>query len=372
MTPGPTQIRPNVLKAMAVNGTNPDLDLDFFKRYKKIEEKYNCLINTKEGQSLFLAGEAILGLEAACASLIERGDKVLCIANGYFGAGFKDFIALYGGEVIFLEMPSTEGLDFDKIRCAIESEPNIKVATLVHCETPTGVTNNIEKICRYLKSKGILSIVDSVSAVAGEPIAFDAWGIDVLLGGSQKCLSAPTGLTLITLSKRAKKKIECRKSAIAGYYINLQNWLDWHLKQQFPYTQPLQNLYGLEAALDEVLTIDFELLHQRYGQVVRQVFIQNGFELYAKNSFSNTVTAVMMPEKINFNALFDDLKRDEGVLIGGALDKLKGKLFRIGHMGENNRPDYLRQLFISLDNSFSRLGVNDIHLEATYLNHNLA
>jgi len=367
MTPGPTQIHPTVLEASAVNGTNPDLDYRFFDDYKETVDRYNQLIRSERGTSLILAGEAILGLEAACASLIEPGDKVLVIANGFFGAGFSDFVKLYGGEVILLEAPWDRAVSIEAVKAILAQHTNLKFATLVHCETPTGVVNPIHEICSLLKDHGILSIVDSVSAIGGELVEFDAYGVDVLLGGSQKCLSAPAGLTLVTLSEGAIECIKNRKTPIAGYYVNLKIYLNWYEKKAFPYTQPLQAILGLKQAIENALKEDFVKKHHRFGSAVRKTILEQGLSLFAASDYAQTVTAIQMPEGMRFEELFNHLKESHGILIGGCLGHLKGKVFRIGHMGENNHIENFLHLFRALDETFSHYNVKETSFEASFL-----
>ncbi|MGB3367326.1 MAG: alanine--glyoxylate aminotransferase family protein [Acidaminobacteraceae bacterium] len=355
MTPGPTEINQSVLDAMATKGTNPDLDKDFFEVYKDTVTSYNKLIAAKKARSMFLAGEGILGLEAACASLIEEGDKVLCIANGVFGEGFKGFVEMYGGQAIMLLSDWDIGINISNIEKALEIHKGIKLATLIHCETPSAITNDIDLICRYLNSKGILSIVDSVSAIGGEKVTFDDSKIDVLLGGSQKCLSSPAGMTMVTLSQRSINHMKNRSTPIRGYYLNLMIWEDWYDKKWFPYTQPLQNILGLKQSIENTLKIDFASEHKKYGEYVREHFLSNGYELYAKSDYSNTVTAVKLPPNVKFDNLFDIMKEKHGILIGGGIGQLKDKVFRIGHMGENNKRENFDRTFEALSKSFKEL-----------------
>lgn len=355
MTPGPTEINQSVLDAMATKGTNPDLDKDFFEIYKETTISYNKLIGAENSTSMFLAGEGILGLEAACASLIEEGDKVLCIANGIYGEGFKGFVEMYGGQAIMLSSEWNSGVKLSDIEKALEIHTDIKLATLVHCETPSAVSNDIDAICRLLNSKGVISIVDSVSAIGGEKVSFDHSKIDLLLGGSQKCLSSPAGMTMVTVSELALESMKSRKTPIKGYYLNLLIWEDWYEKKWFPYTQPLQNILGLKKSIENTLEIDFIDNHKKHAEYVREHFIDKGYELYAKYDYSNTVTAVKLPQNIKFDHLFDLMKEKHGILIGGGIGDLKDKVFRIGHMGENNKKENFDKVFEALNESFKEL-----------------
>lgn len=349
MTPGPTYVNEAVRNAMAQPITNPDLDTNFYEFYKETCTRLQAFLHTKN-EVLILDGEGILGLEAACASLIEPGDPVLCIDNGIFGAGFIDFVEIYGGEVTRLQADYQEALDVDALADFLRDNHDFKVATLVHCETPSGITNPIDRIAPLLHSYGILTIVDSVSAMGGEPLLTDEWKIDIALGGSQKCLSAPPGLTIVSVSDAAWKAMKNRKTPIAGFYCNLRIWENWYEKQWFPYTQPISALHALRKAVDQVLA-DKDILkrHAAIAQALRKSLIESGLTLYPKSGFSNTVTTINVPEGISFSALYQEMLDDHHIMIGGAFGYLKDQVFRIGHMGENCYDDKVFRTLRALD-----------------------
>ena len=147
MTPGPTQVRENVRMARSLACTNPDLDPAFYDYYKETCELISELLETKN-TAYILDGEGILGLEAACASLTEPGDKVLVVDNGIYGKGFADFVTMYGGQVTFYESTYTQAVDVKEFRAFLEEHHDFKYATLVHCDTPSGVLNPVEELSR--------------------------------------------------------------------------------------------------------------------------------------------------------------------------------------------------------------------------------
>lgn len=345
MTPGPTQIHEDVRWAMSKNITNPDLDPNFFEYYKETCDKLKKLLNTKE-DVLILDGEGILGLEAACASLIEPGDRVLCIDNGIFGKGFGDFAKIYGAKVIYFEEDYRNPIDLEKLKKFLEKDHDFKLATLVHCETPSGITNPIDKICPLLREYGIISVVDSVSAIGGEPVEVDKWQLDMILGGSQKCISASPGLTFLSISKIAWDAILNRKTPIASFYCNLAIWRNWYQEKWFPYTQPISDIYGLDCAVDRILqNNDYIERHKKIGEAVRKAIIKSGLKLYPMNGYSNTVTTMLVPEGVTFDQINNHMLEKHNIMIAGAFDYLKDKVIRIGHMGENC---YEEKVYITL------------------------
>lgn len=365
MTPGPTYVSEEVRKAMLEPITNPDLDLNFYEFYKETCEKLQNLMNTNN-QVLILCGEGILGLEAACASLIERKDKVLCIDNGIFGKGFGDFAKIYGAEVTYFKSDYRKDIDVSKLEEFLKENNDFKLATLVHCETPSGITNRVDLICPLLKKYGIITVVDSVSAIAGEELEVDKWQMDIVIGGSQKCLSAPPGLTFLSISDEAFKIIYNRTTKVAGFYVNLGIWKDWYEEKWFPYTQPISHINALSKALDIALEDkDRNLRHKLIGEALRKSISNSGLEMYPIAGFSNTVTTINIPKGITFQEIYDEMLNEYNIMIAGAFDFLKDKVIRIGHMGENCREEKIYMTLKALDKVFKNHNVlldNELHL----------
>jgi aspartate aminotransferase-like enzyme len=328
--------------------TNPDLDLEFYEYYKETTEKLAEFLKTKN-QVRILGGEGILGLEAACASLTEKGDRVLVLDNGIFGEGFADFVTMYGGEAVFFKGDRTKKINLDELSAFLEKDSNFKYATVVHCDTPSGVLNELSKLCLLLKSKGILTVVDSVAAMGGEEFKVDEWEIDIALGGSQKCISAPPGLTIVSISEAAYKTMETRKTPIAGFYCNLLAWKNYYEEKWFPYTPPISDIIGLRTAVDNILE-DKEILlrHKVIAEAVRKAVTASGLQLYIKEGFSNTVTVIEVPEGIEDKALRQYMLDKFNVFIAGSFGYLGGKVIRIGHMGENARIDKVTYTLVAL------------------------
>ncbi|MCW7998247.1 aminotransferase [Clostridium sp. cpc1] len=356
MTPGPTMVRENVRMARAMETTNPDLDLQFYDYYKETCEKIGEFLKTKN-EIRILSGEGILGLEAACASLTEKGDRILVIDNGIFGEGFADFVEIYGGEVVFFKGDRRRNIDIEKLKEFLDKDSNFKYATVVHCDTPSGVINNISKICTILKEKGIITVVDSVSAMGGQELKVDEWEIDMVLGGSQKCMSAPPGLSFLSISKDAFKVMEERKTPIASYYCNLLVWKDYYKNKWFPYTPPISDIVGLRAAVDNILEDkDIVSRHNNIAKACREVIVESGLKLYLKQGYSNTVTVIELPKKVEDKVLRTYMQDKYNVIIAGSFGYLQGKVIRIGHMGENANIDKMAYTLFALQNSLEYLG----------------
>ena len=356
MTPGPTEIHEDVRQAMARPITNPDLDPAFFDFYAGLSRKLASLIVT-DNEVLILAGEGILGLEAACASMIEPGDRVLCLDNGIFGHGFGDFVRMYGGECIYFSEDDRSPLDVTKLAAFLDQDSEFKLCTMVHCETPSGLLNPIEALSPLVKRYGILTVVDAVSSIGGESVKSDEWDVDVLLGGSQKCLSAAPGLTFMSVSPDAWSVILNRRRPITGFYCNLSVWKGWRERKWFPYTQAVSDLYGLDVAVDRVLADTGQIRrHQVLATAVRASLVKGGLELFPRSGWSNTVTAFVPPMGVPEVEIRRRMLKKHGILIAGAFGRLEGKVLRIGHMGENCREEYVYRTMSALDTSLREMG----------------
>lgn len=357
MTPGPTEIAESVRKAMAQPITNPDLDPEFFDFYAEMVSKLQNILHT-ENDVIVMSGEGILGLESACASLIEPGDRVLVINNGIFGKGFADFVRLYGGEVELIDFPDDRPVDADKLENLLKEDSDYKFATLVHCETPTGILNPVEEITEVLNRYDILSVVDSVSAVGGVPVDVDSWGVDILLGGSQKCFSAPPGTTFMSISEAAWEMINNRETEVHGYYLNLIPWQNWYQKKSFPYTQAISDIYAFDQALDNWLGDEDVLLrHEKNGRAVRNTLQRAGLELFARAGFSDTVTAFKKPAGVDYDELNQIMADKYNVMIASSVGKYAKDILRIGHMGENCYEEKIYRTLKALDKTLRELGV---------------
>lgn len=368
MTPGPTEVADNVLEARSLPCTNPDLDESFVEFYKETCTLISQLLDTKN-EALILGGEGILGLEAACASMTEPGDRVLVLDNGIYGAGFADFVKMYGGVPEVLSFDNLDEIDVEKLEAYLKKDHDFKYATLVHGDTPSGVKNPIEKICPLLSSYGIPSVVDAVSTTFGEEIHVDDWQIDILCGGSQKAVSAPPGLTFVVLSDKAKNAIYQRQQPIASFYANLAVFKTYYEDKWFPYTMPISDIYGLHQALVNIQnkpTMVEE--HAKLAEAVRTAFIQAGYPLHLNGGYANTITAFRVPEGTTVDAILQTMRHTHNILLAGSLGELSGKVIRIGHMGHNATKDNMVMVLDALDKTFATLAVKrDASLKEIFL-----
>lgn len=332
MTPGPTALPAEVREAMARPIHNPDVEPEFTELYRDLLGKLGEVYGTDD-DLVVLAGEGMVGLEAGVASLIEPGDRVLCLANGIYGAGFSDLVESHGGEPVVHEVPPTEGFDPEGVAAAVE-EHDPAVATMVHCETPTGVLNDLDGVLDVLDERDVLSVVDAVSSLGGTEVPTEH--IDVCLGASQKCLSSPPGLATLSVSEAAWERVGAVEQR--SFYLNLEPWRDLGLDDPpaaFPYTHSVSNLYALDASLDLVLEEGREAVFERHAEAAehcRERGRELGLEPFSAERSSPTVTALAVEGRA------EELRErvtGEGVVLATGLGEYAEDLLRIGHMGYN-------------------------------------
>lgn len=358
MTPGPTQVSENVREIRSYNVSSPILDERFFDFYKETCERMSSLLGTKN-PFYIMNGEGILGLEAACASLTEPGDRVLVIDNGVFGRGFADFVTLYRGEAVTVCFDYHRPVAYEELKAYLEKDHDFKYATLVHSDTPSGVLNPVETLCPLLKSYGIMTVVDSVTGMFGDMLSIDEAQIDIACGGSQKALSAPPGLTMVCVSETAKRAMHERKTPIASFYANLLTYETYYEDKHFPYTQPMSDIYGLRAALEDCIADTNRFYrHSKIAEAVRTALKEGGLSLYLEDGYASTVTVFDVPEGLTDREIMDAMRIEHKILISGSIGDLKGKVIRLGHMGNNANVRDVAATLDALTKVLNKLGVS--------------
>lgn len=356
MTPGPTQVAENVRKARSYITTNPDLDERFYDFYKETCDKIGRLLHTRNSVYI-LGGEGILGLEAACASLTEPGDRVLVIDNGIFGKGFADFVSMYEGVPVMFTTDYHRPVSVSELKEYLDKDSDFKYATLVHSDTPSGILNPVEELCPLLKSYGIMTVVDSVTGMFADELDVDKAQIDIVCGGSQKAISAPPGLTIVAVSDAAINAMESRKTPIRSFYANLLTFKSYYEDKWFPYTMPISDIYGLRTAIDNIEADTNHLYrHKTIAAAVRKALMAAGLSLYLEDGFASSVTVFNVPDGMTDKEILDTMREQYHIMIAGCFDILAGKVIRIGHMGNNSNVEDVAEVLFALNNTFDKLG----------------
>jgi aspartate aminotransferase-like enzyme len=312
-----------------------------------------------EGTPFMISGSGTLGMEAAIANLVERGDKVLCVENGYFGEKWEEIVEAHGGIVDRLRFEWGEAVDVKLLEEKL-SDGNYKAFTVEHVDTSTGITNPIEEIGDVAKTTDALYIVDSVCGVGGMPLKMDEWNVDYCLTGSQKAVGAPPGVSLFCLNDRAWETVEERKTPIDNYYANLKRW------------KPIMDNplgYFATPAVGMILGIleAFRIIHEegleprwRRHEVFSEAF-RAGLDALGLDSFpakgheAHTLTVPVIPEEISDSDMRGLMRTKYGVIIAGGLGKLARKTVRVGHMGSATTNDVAATI-TALEMSLMELG----------------
>lgn len=311
---------------------------------------------------VILQAEAIAGIEAAAASTIEPGTRVLNLVSGVFGKYFEDYIRQYGGEPIELAVPYNAAIDPADVRRVLEAEPGISVVSVVHSETPSGTINPVGEICRIAKEFGAITIVDTVSGLGSEPVNPEEDGIDIAIAGPQKCLAGVPGLSLMAISPDAWSRMESLKNPLRGSFLSLLDWkATWLEQKRFPYTPSVSTMYSLEATLRQALDEGVDHMIRRHkvsAEATRAAVAALGLELWAEtvDVAGANCTAVRVPEGIEDQALRETMRNRYGVMISGGYGDLAGKLFRLGHMGLSAHPTAVIAQIGILERALADLG----------------
>lgn len=338
MAAGPVEVPPQTLRDMArpvMYHYDPAFKELFARTSALLKEVYRTRHDV-----VIMQGEAILGLEAAAASLISPGDKVLNLVSGVFGKWFQFFIEKEGGETIELAVPYNDAVDPEDVRDALKANPGVKYLSVVHSETPSGTHNPVREIGQVAREFGVLTMVDTVSGLGGELLSPEEWGIDVAVAGPQKCLGGTPGLSLMAVSPPAWAAMERRQpEPLRGSFLSLLDWKDaWLENQRFPYTPSVSEMYALESTLTQTLDIGMERFvarHQAIARACRAGVKALGLSLWParEESAAACVTAVTMPDGLTDEQIRGVMRRRYGVMISPGYGDLQGKLIRLGHMG---------------------------------------
>lgn len=344
MVPGPVSVSREVLEAGMVNYGSADLEKDYIELYKSTEKLLRKIMRT-QNSVVIQTGEGMLALWSALKSCLVPGDKVLALSTGLFGYGIGEMAEAIGCEVRTVSFGFDETFtDFELIERAIrEFQP--KMITMVQNETPSGTMNPVAQIGELKEKYGVpLLYVDAVSGLGGSVVTTDEWHIDLCLGASQKCLSAPASMSFLSVSKKAWEIIE--ETGYAGYDA-LMPFRSAVRNAYFPYTPYWQGTAQLHRACELILEEGLGKVitrHRKVAEYCRQRVTGMGLRLFPAIDAvpSPTVTAVYVPEKISWKHL-DARLREAGLVVGGNYGCLTGEVFRIGHMGTQANPELVKE-----------------------------
>jgi aspartate aminotransferase-like enzyme len=304
-----------------------------------------------QNEVLILTASGTGGLEAAIVSFLSPGDAVLSISIGNFGERFAKIARAYGASVRMLEFEWGQAADPETVREAVREMvtdgTSPKAVLLTFNETSTGITNPLAELAAVIRAEApdTLILVDGVSAVGAIPLQMDEWGLDVVVTGSQKAWMIPPGLAMVAAGDRAWAAAE--SATMPRFYFDLAKHRDVLPNGQTPWTPAVGIFFQLEAALELMDAEGWEAIYRRHaacGAASRAGLAAMGFELYADKAFaSNTVTSALVPETLAWSAFNKEL-HTRGLVLAGGQGKMKGKIFRIGHLGDVSVDDIVDAL----------------------------
>ena len=352
MLPGPVKMHPRVLRAMsapALNHRGPE----FKEILAELRELVQYLFGTK-GDVAILSGSGTAGLESAVSGLLHKPDRVLNLVNGKFSERFGELCSVFATATA-LNFEWGKAVDPQRVAAALEADASYKAVTVCWNETSTGLTNPIAEIAKVVKKHAKLLLVDGITAVGGLESHMDAWGIAALVMGSQKCVAAPAGLAAVALSKRATESLHSETS----FYTNLKAHVEGLAKQDTPYTPAVPLFLAFREALRLLKDEGLENRIARTKQLAdaaRAAYAAIDVDLFPDARFaSNTVTATRYPAGIDDAKFRKVLREQYHVILAGGQAQLKGKIFRIGHMGIATFPD-LAACFTGIEGTLAAMG----------------
>jgi aspartate aminotransferase-like enzyme len=361
LIPGPVEVSSEVSSALAkpmIGHRTPDFNAILEECWEGLKE----VCQTKNDVAI-ITGSGTAAMDAAIASTLSEGDEVVCIGGGKFGERFAKIVKSYGGKPVEVEVEWGRAADPDDVERVV-SGSNAVALTLTHNETSTGVLHDAEAIGRIAKKNNLLFIVDAITSIGGDYVKTDEWGVDICIAGSQKCLGVPPGLGFAAVSEDAWKAIDENKRK-RSFYLDLSSYRKSLKKSTTPFTPSVSLIYGLKAALEEIKEEGLEnriKRHRTLAKATRCAAKAMNLELFADEAHaSNTVTAIKIPEELTDAEIRGRLRDEFGILLAGGQEAVKGKIFRIGHMGNVDRVELLGvisalELVLSRGNHDFKLG----------------
>ncbi len=340
MTPGPTPVAPETNLAMAQPIIHHRSPL-FMEILGEVRADLKYLFETQQ-EVLIFAATGTGAMEGAVANTLSAGDTALVVDGGKFGERWTELCNVYGVKAERLAVPWGRAVDPKAVAKMLDANPAIKAVFVQANETSTGVQHPVKELAAVTKNRaGTILVVDAISALGGYALPMDAWGIDVLVAGSQKAMMLPPGLAFAALSPKAWEF--AKNSKLPKYYFNFAKALKSAEKNQTPYTSPVSLILGLREVLGKIKKAGLEKIYahnRRLSNACKAAMKAMGLELYSKDNPSVVLTAVLAPAGVDGQKVVAELRK-KGIWIAGGQAEAKGKIFRIAHMGFIDTVDLL-------------------------------
>jgi alanine-glyoxylate transaminase/serine-glyoxylate transaminase/serine-pyruvate transaminase len=352
MGPGPSDAHPRVLKAMATPLIG-HLDPEFLKIMDEIKEMVQLTLQTQNQLTFVVSAPGSAGMETCLVNLLEPGDEALICIHGVFGNRMADIVERCGANLIRVDAPWGEPIHPQQVKEALKKcKP--KLVAIVHAETSTGVLQPLEEISQLTHDAGALFVVDAVTSYCGTEVKVDEWGIDALYSGSQKCLSAPPGLSPVSFSPKAVEALDNRKTKVQSWFLDLSLVKNYWAgaKRAYHHTAPVSAMFALREALRLVLEEGLEerfKRHQRNHLLLRDGLEALGFEFLVDPAYRlPMLNAVKLPEGVDDAATRKRLLDEFNIEVGGGLGDFAGKIWRVGLMGNSSNANHINTLLGAL------------------------
>lgn len=363
-TPGPTQLPERVQVAMS-NPLIHHRGSEFKKIFEKVTDDLKYFFQT-HGDVIALTTSGTGAMEACVVNFLSRDDVVLTVSGGKFGERWGQLCQTYGTEVHTIEVPWAEAVNPSEIKSFLEKHTNVSAVLLTHSETSTGVAADVETIAKIIREHSdALFIVDSITSAGVLPFKMDEWGIDVAVTGSQKGLMIPPGLAVVAFNERAWKKAQ--ESDIPKFYFDLKKEKSAQTNSTTAWTPGITLFMGLREALKMIREQGLENMWAKYAllaHATRQGVRAMGLELFAKKP-SDSLTAVKIPASIDGLKFIRHLREKYGIIVAGGQAHLKGKIFRVAHMGYYDSMDMI-SMASALELTLADFGWNFEHGSGVY------
>ena len=361
--PGPSDISPRVLQAMA-KPTIGYLDPSFVTMMEELKSLLRYAFQTKNAMTFPVSGPGSAGMEMCFVNLVSPNDKVIVCRNGVFGNRMVENVERCGGVAIIVDDEWGTAIDVNKVADALKANPDTKVLAFVHAETSTGALSDAAALCKLAQEYGCLSIVDAVTSLGGVPVLVDAWGADAVYSGSQKCLSCTPGLSPITFSDKAIATVKARTHKCQSWFLDLNLLLGYwgETTRTYHHTAPTNSLYALHESL---LMLQQEGLknawarHQRNHQALKAGLSQLDINFVVNEQDRlPQLNSIHIPTGLDEKQVRADLLQQHGIEIGAGLGALAGKIWRIGLMGYSSRVENVISCLSALESVLRQQGMN--------------
>lgn len=363
MGPGPSDVNPRVLEALS-RPTIGHLDPEFIRMMDEVKSLLQFAFKTSNELTFPVSAPGSAGMETVFTNLLEAGDSVIVCQNGVFGGRMKENVERCGATAIMVEDEWGATVDIDKVESALKDNPDAKALAFVHAETSTGARSDAQALCALAKKYGSLSIVDAVTSLGGIELEVDAWGIDAIYSGTQKCLSCVPGLSPVSFSAQAAEVIRSRQSRVQSWFLDLNLVMGYwgsEAKRSYHHTAPVNSLYALHESLVILQEEGLENAWARHA-LNHQAFVAGieslGLSFVVAEEFRlPQLNAVQFPDSVDDASIRNLLLNDYDLEIGAGLGSLAGKVWRIGLMGFASNKKNVLFCLSALANSLNANGL---------------